>query len=318
MSAEGMTREWGEGPDGDKDVLAYINNTPLLLSLLYDLDLLPEQHPDYESPAWDKIFTITNHWREAALAHEQAGKDVKPQWDGRIRFDTDCTVNGVPMKAGTSIGPFEKSKIIDAIPPAPSALARPETQELICERCKGSGETTAMTHGLGPDDYEVDISCPACNGTGVAPETQEEREGFYEKLWKDFVSLQRGDATGICERVERYYRERAETQEAPQPVAPDAELVKHLRDEAVKLLAMGYESTSLDTIDILNQAARALERSSGQRWIPVDRIPRLIELCDAACRKAAVECDERSYEVYDAIRGELRDTLPTAPEGGAE
>lgn len=34
-----------------------------------------------------------------------------------------------------------------------------------------------------------------------------EHEGFYEKLWKDFVSLQRGDAIGVCEKVERYYRE---------------------------------------------------------------------------------------------------------------
>jgi hypothetical protein len=59
--------DWGEGPEGDKDVLAFINETPLLLSLLYDLDLLPEQHPDHESPAWEKIFTITNHWREAVL-----------------------------------------------------------------------------------------------------------------------------------------------------------------------------------------------------------------------------------------------------------
>jgi len=58
-------RLWGEGPDGDKDVLAYINEEPVLLSLLYDLDLMPEQHPDRDSPAWEKIFTITCHWREA-------------------------------------------------------------------------------------------------------------------------------------------------------------------------------------------------------------------------------------------------------------
>jgi hypothetical protein len=33
------------------------------------------------------------------------------------------------------------------------------------------------------------------------------REGFYEKLWKDFVSIQRGDMQGVLARVERYYRE---------------------------------------------------------------------------------------------------------------
>lgn len=30
-----------------------------------------------------------------------------------------------------------------------------------------------------------------------------EREGFYEKLWRDFVSLQRGDVQQICKRVEK-------------------------------------------------------------------------------------------------------------------
>ncbi len=31
-----------------------------------------------------------------------------------------------------------------------------------------------------------------------------EREGFYEKTWKDFVSLQRGDAKQICIEAARY------------------------------------------------------------------------------------------------------------------
>jgi hypothetical protein len=31
-----------------------------------------------------------------------------------------------------------------------------------------------------------------------------EREGFYEKMWKDFVSFQRGDATLICKDAARY------------------------------------------------------------------------------------------------------------------
>ena len=29
-------------------------------------------------------------------------------------------------------------------------------------------------------------------------------EGFYEKMWKDFCSLQRGDVTRICKDAERY------------------------------------------------------------------------------------------------------------------
>ena len=31
-----------------------------------------------------------------------------------------------------------------------------------------------------------------------------ETEGFYEKMWKDFVSLQRGDVQQLCKDAERY------------------------------------------------------------------------------------------------------------------
>ena len=31
-----------------------------------------------------------------------------------------------------------------------------------------------------------------------------ETEGFYEKMWKDFVSLQRGDVQQLCKEAERY------------------------------------------------------------------------------------------------------------------
>lgn len=31
-----------------------------------------------------------------------------------------------------------------------------------------------------------------------------EREGFYERMWKDFVSLQRGDATLLCVNAARW------------------------------------------------------------------------------------------------------------------
>lgn len=61
-------REWGEGPEGEQDVLRYINETPLLMSMLYDLNLLPEQHPDPESRERWMIFTIVNHWRERDLS----------------------------------------------------------------------------------------------------------------------------------------------------------------------------------------------------------------------------------------------------------
>lgn len=63
-----MTTETPEELTDDQKVIAYINETPTLMSLLYDLDLLPEQHPDRESEAWWKIFNIANHWREHDIA----------------------------------------------------------------------------------------------------------------------------------------------------------------------------------------------------------------------------------------------------------
>lgn len=45
--------------------------------------------------------------------------------------------------------------------------------------------------------------------------------------------------------------------------------------------------------------------------IPVGRIPRLIELVSAACREAAVMNNERSYELWTAVRSELNDAMQT-------
>jgi hypothetical protein len=36
----------------------------------------------------------------------------------------------------------------------------------VCERCQGSGDVHAMTQGHGPDDYELAVQCPECDGTG--------------------------------------------------------------------------------------------------------------------------------------------------------
>lgn len=59
-------------PDPAVDVteavlLAYINDTPPLLSLLYDINLMPEQVDD-ASDEEERMFTIANHWRENAIS----------------------------------------------------------------------------------------------------------------------------------------------------------------------------------------------------------------------------------------------------------
>jgi hypothetical protein len=65
----------GEELDTHEKVCAYINKTPTLLSLLYDLNLLPEQHPDRGSEAWQRISTIVTHWhfeRRMQRTHREA------------------------------------------------------------------------------------------------------------------------------------------------------------------------------------------------------------------------------------------------------
>ncbi len=37
-----------------------------------------------------------------------------------------------------------------------------------CTKCQGAGTVRSMTSHLGPDDYEFDEDCPACQGTGSA------------------------------------------------------------------------------------------------------------------------------------------------------
>lgn len=40
-----------------------------------------------------------------------------------------------------------------------------------CPGCNGSGTVTERTYDLGPDDFEIDISCPSCGGTGELDRT---------------------------------------------------------------------------------------------------------------------------------------------------
>lgn len=48
----------------EKDLLRYINATPVVLSLLYDLDLLPEQL-ERKTPRWMQMLCIASHFKAA-------------------------------------------------------------------------------------------------------------------------------------------------------------------------------------------------------------------------------------------------------------
>lgn len=56
--------------------------------------------------------------QSAPASSSLASKDSPPihraKWDGTIRFESDCIINGYPVKAGTSWGPFEKSRSASA------------------------------------------------------------------------------------------------------------------------------------------------------------------------------------------------------------
>lgn len=82
-------------------------------------------------------------------------------------------------------------------------------------------------------------------------ERASEREGFYEKLWKDFVSLQRGDAAGVCEKVECYYRE--------QESAASATRDSILEEAALACEACDPMSGKPDTWEECAEAIRALK-----------------------------------------------------------
>lgn len=53
-----------EFEEEDARALAYINATPLLQSLLYDLDLMPEQLAKH-SPQWAHMLTVVAYMRVA-------------------------------------------------------------------------------------------------------------------------------------------------------------------------------------------------------------------------------------------------------------
>lgn len=44
----------------------------------------------------------------------------------------------------------------------------------LCLTCQGSGSGKALTNHLGPDDYEVEVDCPDCKGTGAGTISQSE------------------------------------------------------------------------------------------------------------------------------------------------
>jgi hypothetical protein len=90
----------------------------------------------------------------------------------------------------------QKERIVEA-------MAR-ELTEMTTER-------DTLADQLANREYDAELA-PPFEPEDEAPEGPADplpTEGFYEKLWKDFVSLQRGDTVGICAKVERYYREQA-------------------------------------------------------------------------------------------------------------
>jgi hypothetical protein len=53
----------------EQELINYLNETPRLLSLLYDIDLMPEQTMD-SSKYWKKTLVIIEHWKANSEAEE--------------------------------------------------------------------------------------------------------------------------------------------------------------------------------------------------------------------------------------------------------
>lgn len=65
------------------------------------------------------------------------------------------------------LGAIERELAIrEAKASAPEPVALTDAQGDVCAGCNGEGTVRAMTSHLGPDDYEYDEQCCACNGTG--------------------------------------------------------------------------------------------------------------------------------------------------------
>lgn len=68
---DGLTREQME-----PELTAFINETPILLSLLYDVDLLPEQCK-HGSLRRDHMLLIAAHFKRALEAPREAGQEYR-------------------------------------------------------------------------------------------------------------------------------------------------------------------------------------------------------------------------------------------------
>jgi hypothetical protein len=106
--------------------------------LQYALDVVLDT--DEQSECGDELIMIADAIREElALKREpNATARARPEFDGFIRFESDCVVNGVAVKAGTSWGPFEKSRDIDKTNPAPASVVkrlRVPVSHYDCEDC---------------------------------------------------------------------------------------------------------------------------------------------------------------------------------------
>jgi hypothetical protein len=62
-SSHALTRR--EPNEEEAAMLKFINETPALLSVLYDLNLLPEQHIDkIGCLGWAQMMSLAGHWRD--------------------------------------------------------------------------------------------------------------------------------------------------------------------------------------------------------------------------------------------------------------
>ena len=95
--------------------------------------------------------------------------------------------------------------------PPPPVVEQPQgvtDAEILCSYCGGSGETMCSTSHLGPDDYDYQCSCDACNGTGSGDLAEVIKSLGY---WKHKTDIERTliERSAVLRIIEKFAKSRA-------------------------------------------------------------------------------------------------------------
>lgn len=177
----------GEG--GKQELLHFINETPLMQSLLYDLDLMPEQLTE-NSPRWETVAIIAGHLKEALsrppasptagsetlLLHEKVAPrwvTSWPEWHGihdNVTVvpaeDYDHLLKQLATLQGAHDADGSQRESHSALKPPDTSNRQP-----LASRSEPTAEAvskpTKWNHGCNMMGMNIDLWLPACPQCGM-------------------------------------------------------------------------------------------------------------------------------------------------------